>query len=706
MPNRYWVGGTAAWDGTAGNKWAATSGGAGGASVPTTADDVFFNANSSGTCTIALGNAGAKSLTCTSFAGGIAGTAAITIAGSITLAAGQVYTHTGTVTITGSGTLTTSGKSFSAVTIDAPNTTVALGGALNVSSRIITVSQGAFDTANYSISAGQIISNQTAGIRTINAGSSTISLSVGSIQCISFSSSVNLTFNAGTSSIVLTNSFANINGGGKTFYNVSFTSTSSGEKILSNIPIVNNLSLAASALGVSGLALTNVVIQGTLTCRGSSAINRASIQSNILGTPRTLTANSIIADNCDFRDIIIAGNAAGSSPVNAGDCGGNSGIVFPTSKIVYRVGTSTVWSGFNSWALSSGGVGANANFPIPQDIAIIDNNTALIGTLSLDSTNTRYNYSTLDCSARTSPITLNHNVTVNRYGSYILGNGVTISGTSTQTFLGRSYYQFGSYGKTIPFAIEIQAINGGIQFIDSFTSLAALTVTRGELDANNYNVTCLGLSSTSTAYIRSIKMGSGLWSITGSGAVWSLNTANLTFDKGNANILLTNSSNSSRVFTGGGLAYNDLTIGGTTGVSTLSIVNANAFNKLASTKTVSQTITFANNQTIDTWSVKGTSGNTVTVNSSIAGTRRTFALTNATSGINFLNIRDIGIADPDKFYAGINSIDSGNNLNVIFNKAPSDPSASNIYYGAANITNLSFGGTTVTAVYYGSQKVF
>jgi hypothetical protein len=43
MALRYWVGGTANWDGTAGTKWSATSGGAGGASVPTVADDVFFD---------------------------------------------------------------------------------------------------------------------------------------------------------------------------------------------------------------------------------------------------------------------------------------------------------------------------------------------------------------------------------------------------------------------------------------------------------------------------------------------------------------------------------------------------------------------------------------------------------------------------------------------------------------------------------------
>lgn len=55
MANRYWVGGTNTWNSTAGTKWASSSGGAGGASVPTSSDSVFFDANSgSGTveCTL------------------------------------------------------------------------------------------------------------------------------------------------------------------------------------------------------------------------------------------------------------------------------------------------------------------------------------------------------------------------------------------------------------------------------------------------------------------------------------------------------------------------------------------------------------------------------------------------------------------------------------------------------------------------------
>jgi hypothetical protein len=112
MADRYWVGGTANWDATVGTKWSATSGGAGGASVPTSADDVFFDAASGVvTCTVSA-TANAKSINCTGFTGTIAGSAGITVAGSVTKVVGMTWSHTGLVTITGTATITNAGKSF------------------------------------------------------------------------------------------------------------------------------------------------------------------------------------------------------------------------------------------------------------------------------------------------------------------------------------------------------------------------------------------------------------------------------------------------------------------------------------------------------------------------------------------------------------------------------------------------------------------
>jgi hypothetical protein len=54
MANRYWVGGTGVWDTVSTANWSSTSGGAAGASAPSSADIVFINA-SSGSGTITLG---------------------------------------------------------------------------------------------------------------------------------------------------------------------------------------------------------------------------------------------------------------------------------------------------------------------------------------------------------------------------------------------------------------------------------------------------------------------------------------------------------------------------------------------------------------------------------------------------------------------------------------------------------------------------
>ena len=60
MAARYWVGGTGTWDNVVTTNWAATSGGAGGASAPTATDNVIFDANSgTGTVTVTVGSGAA-----------------------------------------------------------------------------------------------------------------------------------------------------------------------------------------------------------------------------------------------------------------------------------------------------------------------------------------------------------------------------------------------------------------------------------------------------------------------------------------------------------------------------------------------------------------------------------------------------------------------------------------------------------------------
>lgn len=666
MANRYWVGGTANWDGTAGIKWATTSGGVGGASVPTTADDVFFTSSSTGSCNIATGNTGAKSINCTGFTGTLTGSSDITVAGGITLVTGMTYSYTGIITFTGTGTLISAGKSLGTIIVSGAGITLTLGDALSCNGNFF-VSEGNFNTANYSFTCASL-GSATANLRSISFGSSTVTLTGG----IDFSPSTNLTFNAGTSQINLS-SLSYIFSGSKTFYNVSFTGTTSGIKLITGSATFNNLTLAAPSSGVIQLSISSdLTVNGTFTCAGASSIRRNFIRSDAIGTNRTITAAVVSANDCDFRDITIAGAAAPISPTRGGNCGGNSGITFPASKTVYRVGTNTSWAGSSSWATSSGGAGADTNYPLSQDIAVINNSTTLTGTLTVDGVN----ISALDCSSRTTGITLGFNAANNIHGSFTLGSGITVSGTSTQTFVNRSLINLVTAGKTITFPIEIEAVGGTVQLGDAFNSSSSVRVDFGTFNANNYNVTCSDFVFGAATTTRTVTMGSGLWTLTGTGTVWSANTTtNLTFNKNTANILLSNTSTSARTFNPGNLAYNKLTIGGSTGTSTTTISSGTcSFTELASTKTVAHTILFSSDiGTIDTWSITGTIGNVVTVNSTTT-TRRNFYLTNTTSGINYLSVSNIGELNGSKFAVGVNSTDGGNNFNVYFSALPQPPS--------------------------------
>jgi hypothetical protein len=87
MAARFWVGGAGTWSSTNTTNWSATSGGAGGETVPTTTDDVTFD-SSSGTGTVTTD----YSPTVISIA---QSSANITLTLGANLTCSGAYTHTG-----------------------------------------------------------------------------------------------------------------------------------------------------------------------------------------------------------------------------------------------------------------------------------------------------------------------------------------------------------------------------------------------------------------------------------------------------------------------------------------------------------------------------------------------------------------------------------------------------------------------------------
>jgi hypothetical protein len=581
---------------------------------------------------------------------------AFTIYGDWKNGSGTTLAGTGTLTYSGRNTqtITSAGKTFGGgATVDSYGGSVELADNLNIGSNTLTVTNGTFDTKNFNVTASAISTNNT-NVRGIKLGSSTLVLS-NSTTAIQLGAT-NLSFDAGTSQIDVTGN-GGINGSGNTFYNVSFTSTTAATKTVTGANTFNNLTVTApAAAGLMQLTFdSSQTITGTLTVAGATAVQRIFVRSNTLGTQRTLSVGTLSATNCDFRDIAITGAAAGSSPTRAGDCGGNSGITFPAAKTVYwnLAGTQN-WSA-TAWAPSSGGTPDINQFPLAQDTAVFDNTGSVTGTITI---NQPWNIGTFDASLRTSAMTLT--IGSNSpfvYGDWKFGTGVINSSAAGQINFGKRGTQtITSNGVQFGSNVYIDSISGTVQLTDAISILSnrLLVPVSGTFDAVTYNVTVGTLNSTPTS-IRTIKMGSGTWTLTSAGTVWTIASTGLAFYKGTANIVLSDTSTTARAFDGGGLSYNKLTIGGTTGISTLTISGNNQFTELASTKTVAHTIALGTTtQTFGKWTVTGTAGNVVT----LTGTGTSHSLVGAcTTGIDYLAMGSIGFAatSPGEFYAGANS---------------------------------------------------
>jgi hypothetical protein len=113
MAARYFVNGGVDQNwGTSGN-WAATSGGAGGAGVPTNSDDVFFDANSPG-CTVNTSARVCKSIDFTGYTNTLTMSNIITVSGDIVLQAAQSSRIAGSAALkmNASGTITSNGGTW------------------------------------------------------------------------------------------------------------------------------------------------------------------------------------------------------------------------------------------------------------------------------------------------------------------------------------------------------------------------------------------------------------------------------------------------------------------------------------------------------------------------------------------------------------------------------------------------------------------
>lgn len=644
MANRYWVGGSGNWDASTTTHWAASSGGAGGQSVPTSSDNVFFDEHSNEPddtdYTVTLTAIGyCLNLTITKPPSG----------NPTIIYSGQQIRAYGNISLLSTMTLTANNKDLIGMYGSSGTQTLATNG-ISIQRIYLT---------------GASTKQLTTDLTLIGS----------SAQFQKVSSAV---FDANGKKVTISNNIAGQNivfyfDSDTTFYDLTITGVYADSKSVEtnrNITVTNNLVI-----------------------NGNSGINRLLIKSNTLGTQRTITAANVTITNADFRDIKGAG--AGSWDLSAitggsGDCGGNTDITFTTADDWYWHEGTGKFSDYSKWYTATNGGGsqmASTRVPLPQDTCYFDANSFDSGSQTV--TQDMIRMGGVNWNGVTNTPTFTVGAAKEFYGSIKLVSGMTFSNTGgTNYFYNRGNITVECGGKSFGNNLQIYAIGGEVKLSDKFftTGNVILTLNNGTFDANNQDLYISQFAS-SNSNTRSIKMGSGTWELYGKAGnftIFNLYTSTgLTFDAGTSTIKLSFALDGICHFYGGGKTFYNIWNATTNNSSTRYIhfrynetwndfkIDAGCFIMLdqASTHTVT-TFTTPNTGTPINIRRDNYGGNANAILTKVGG---------GTISCDYIDI-DYITGNPDTtWYMGTHSTDGGHNSQIYFTDPPSSTATGNFF---------------------------
>lgn len=545
MADRYWVGGSANWDGTAGLKWSLTSGGLGGEAVPTAADDVYLdvfgitaNISAAAVC---------KNLTCTGFTGSLIGGSALTVHGSFTLVPAMTYSLSGPLTFaaTSAVTITTAGKvltSASVITFNGVGGVWQLQDAFNIASGGNPVlTNGRIDLNNNAFNTTFFTSNNsnTRGIDfgstgAINVnGNNGVIFQMDTLTNFTYTGTPNFNFTytgaVGTRTIRYgrtaggtESNAANINitagtdliglNAGNTMRNVTFTGftgslNNNAVTIFGNLVISSGMTITAGAN-----ATTFAATSGTqqITSAGKT-LDFPLIQNGIGGTVQlqdNLTMGStrtytLTAGTLDLS----SGNRTLSTGLFASTNSNTRVIAFGTGNIT-TTGVGTVWNTASTTGFSYTGT-PTVNISNNSATATTVNTGAMIEARALNFNYTTGTYTLTDTSAVYKSVNFTGftgtipNSVRTIYGNATFVAGMTLTaGANVTTFAATSgTNNITTAAKTLDFPITFFGLGGTFAFQDALTQGAtrAFTFTAGTVQFKASATSTTGVFATSGA---------------------------------------------------------------------------------------------------------------------------------------------------------------------------------------------------------------
>lgn len=355
VTSRFWVGGTGTWDQSTTTHWSATSGGAGGASVPTQYNDVIFDANSgAGTVTLSA------NAPCNSFTTVGSTITAFTHNASVTLSIGSnsaAGPSSKAIDLSGLTTYTKGGGSSSIIAFVAtvPTQQTIHYGTQSVASQQFTGAGGSWKlltamtggaSAQHVLTAGALDTNGFAVVgfsfvitgsstRGLTLGASTMTLTSGSNGAWDATTTTGLTFSGASSTITMSGAAGAgaqvFRGGSLAYGTVNLTGTGTAIVTGSNSYTTFTRSNAAAC----GLRFIHATTQTIPTAAGftisGTAGNLVTVDTDSAGVAASISiaSGTVNANFLSLKDSAAVGGATFHAGAGSTNVSGNSGWIFP-----------------------------------------------------------------------------------------------------------------------------------------------------------------------------------------------------------------------------------------------------------------------------------------------------------------------------------------------------------------------------------------
>jgi len=382
-------------------------------------------------------------------------------------------------------------------------------------------------------------------------------------------------------------------------------------------------------------------------------------------TTRTITASAA----CSFQNVDLTGIQVVGATVTTNFVGsrnqGVGGSFVPTSaqKTVYRVSTG--------WAFSSGGIPDADAFPLPQDTAVVDD---LSGSATLDlagSTLAGFPIGVLSMLTRSTPFTVRVDNTF-LYNSWFASSSISYATNSGDLYVaGSGVQQFFSGGSVFYGRLRVfDGVQPVLWLMDSFTSTQNILFPSGELHAKNGSNVTVPAVQTLSGLFKAVYFGSGTWTLTGSGAIFSDAGDNAFAFPETCTVVISDQTSATKSFYGRTATFPKIVIADSPVSSTyfFSITNAITLQKDPN-RTTGFTLELGTSMSVQNWLIYGSPTGTVALTGGASAKTLTYTGAGVVSS-EYLSVQNINALPAGRWYAGNVSQNLGGNTGWVFSSYP------------------------------------